>query len=119
MKQNTITIQGNEYPVQYDLQTILNFEEIVEHSIFTDNLTTTKSRIALIMAAVLSADKDTDLTIASMMGDKSWDAAKQILTAYMTIDSMAADFFKIPQVESDIAEAEKQEQDENEKQPKN
>ena len=40
---NPITINGKQYPVIFDMQTIMNFEEVTSgKSFFTENLTTLK-----------------------------------------------------------------------------
>ena len=115
MTEKTITLHGKQYPVCFDLQTIMNFEEITGHSIIGDNLSTMKSRIAIIMSAVLSANPDTDLTIETVVGGKDWQTAKDIIAAYVIIDALAADFFKIPDIEKQADEAEQPETTDEEK----
>ena len=114
MKEIKIKLHGKEYPVVFNLQTIINFEEIAGRSIFSDNLTTMKSRIALIMAAVLSADDKTDLTIEGIVGEKDWQATTDIIAAYTTIDALSSEFFKIPEIEKANDEAEASETQEGE-----
>lgn len=116
MTESKITLHGQEYPVAFNLQTIINFEDITGHSIFGDDLTTMKSRIAMIMAAVLSADDKTALTINDILGNKDWQATTEIIAAYAIVDSMSSDFFKIPEIEKNADEAEAPE---GEDQPKN
>lgn len=106
MTESKITLHGQDYPVAFNLQTIINFEDIAGHSIFVDNLTTMHSRVAMIMAAVLSADEDTALTINGILGNKDWQAATEIIAAYAIVDSMASDFFKIPEMEKNGDETE-------------
>lgn len=115
MTEKEITLHDKEYPVCFDLQTIMNFEEITGHSIFGDDLSTMKSRIVIIMSAVLSANPDTDLTIEAIMGDKDWQTAKDIIAAYVIIDALAADFFKIPDIEKqpEITDDEKEDGSKN------
>lgn len=115
MTEKNITLHGKQYPVIFDLQTIMNFEEITGHSIFGDNLSTMKSRIAIIMSAVLSADEKTDITIEAIVGDKDWQTAKDIIAAYVTIDALATEFFKIPDIEKQADEAEQPETTDEEK----
>ena len=44
MTTKEITIAGVQYPVQFDLDTIMLFEEIVEHSFFADEFKTLNRR---------------------------------------------------------------------------
>lgn len=99
MKQKLITIAGVQYPVQFDLDTIMLFEEIVEHSFFGDKFNTLKSQMALTVAAALSADKDTKLSVDVMLGAKDMQAYKEAVEAYAIVMEMAGEFFKIPEVE--------------------
>ena len=99
MKQKLITIAGVQYPVQFDLDTIMLFEEIVEHSFFADGFETLKSKMALTVAAALSADKDTKLTVDVMLGAKDMQACKEAVEAYTQVIELAGEFFKIPEVE--------------------
>lgn len=99
MKQKFITIAGVQYPVQFDLDTIMLFEEIVEHSFFADEFKTLKSQMALVVAAALSADKDTKLTVDAMLGAKDMQAYKEAVAAYTQVMELAGEFFKIPAVE--------------------
>lgn len=99
MTTKEITIAGVQYPVQFDLDTIMLFEEIVEHSFFADEFKTLKSQMALTVAAALSADKDTKLTIDTMLGAKDVQAYTEAVTAYTQVMEMAGDFFKVPAVE--------------------
>lgn len=112
MKQKFITIAGVQYPVQFDLNTIMLFEEIVEHSFFADSFSTLKSQMALTVAAALSADKDTKLSVDVMLGSKDMQACKEAVTAYAIVMEMAVEFFKIPEVEpKDEKPADKSEDD--------
>ena len=115
MKQKFITIAGVQYPVQFDLDTIMLFEEIVEHSFFADEFKTLKSQMALTVAAALSADKDTNLSVDVMLGAKDMQAYTEAVTAYTIVMGMAGEFFKIPEVEP---KDEKPENDSEDK-PKN
>lgn len=117
MTESKITLHGQEYPVAFNLQTIINFEDITGHSIFGDDLTTMKSRIAMIMAAVLSADDKTALSINDIVGAKDWQATIEIIAAYAIVDGMSSDFFKIPEIEKKADETEAL--TEGEEQPKN
>ena len=122
MTEKEITIQGKQYPVQFDLQTIMNWEEMNDgQSIFSDKFTSMKSRVALIMSAALSADPDTKLTVETILGNKDWEAAKEIIAAYNVVDSLASVFFKLTPGEKKEAEAEAAQQADTpeEERPKN
>ena len=99
MKQNFITIAGVQYPVQFDLDTVMLFEEIVDHSFFADEFKTLKSQMAITVAAALSADKDTKLTVDAIMGAKDMQAYKEAVEAYTVVMELAGEFFKVPVVE--------------------
>ena len=100
MKQEeTITINGTEYPVVFNLQTILNYEEIAGKTFFAEDFSKMKDRIALIMSSVLSVDKDTTLTVDAIMQADSFAVVQEIIKAYTVVMDMASRFFKVPSVE--------------------
>lgn len=116
MKQNIVTFNGVNYPVVFDLQALTNFEDITKQGFFEANLNMTNNRIAIVIASVLSADKDTKLTIEEMRGKESFGDYKQIIEAYNVVMTLANDFFKIPKVEEGKdpkPEEQEQEQEEN------
>ena len=115
MIKKEITIAGVQYPVQFDLDTIMLFEEIVEHSFFADEFKTLKSQMALTVAAALSADKDTKLSVDVMLGAKDMQAYKEAVAAYTQVMELAGEFFKIPEVEP----KDKKPADDDEEKPKN
>jgi len=47
MKQETITVDGKQYPVIFTLSTLSNFEEITGKPFFSSNLDTVNNRIAI------------------------------------------------------------------------
>ena len=116
MKQNFITIAGVQYPVQFDLDTVMLFEEIVEHSFFADEFKTLKSQMALTVAAAISADDKTKLSIDDLRGGKDMQAYKEAVAAYTQVMEMAGEFFKIPEVEP---KDEKPADGDDEEKPKN
>ena len=118
MKQNFIKINGVEYPVVFNLLTISNFEEIANKGFFEANLNKINERMAIVMAAVLAADKDTTLTIEIMRGKETFDDYKQIVEAYSVVMLLANDFFNIPEVEKEKEEKTDEGEGEGEK-PKN
>lgn len=118
MKQNFVTFNGVNFPVVFDLQALTNFEDITKQGFFEANLNTTNNRMAIVIGAVLSADKDTNLTIEEIRGKGTFDDYKQIVEAYNVVMVLANDFFKIPKVEESKdpkPENQEQEQEENAK----
>ena len=69
MKQKEITIGGQQYPVAFTLKTIDGFERITSTPFSTANLDLTHNRMALIVAAALTADENTKLTAEAIIGD--------------------------------------------------
>lgn len=100
-EKNIITISKKQYKVAFDMQTMMNFEEITDESFFTVNLEqpSLKHRMALIIAAVLSADKESDLTVEMLTGNCDWQAVKDVLTAFGTVIMLSTKFFGIPEIE--------------------
>ena len=119
MKQE-MTIAGVQYPVTFEFQTLLNFEQITNSSFFETTFNKTVDRMALIMAAVLTADEDTKLTVDLLKGKGDWDAVKDIIAAYGVVMDLASAFFHVPEVvkQAEEQEAEGQKDDTGE-QPKN
>ena len=117
MKQE-ITIAGVQYPVTFDFQTLLNFEQITNSSFFETTFNKTVDRMALIMAAVLTADEDTKLTVELLKGKGDWDAVKDIIAAYGVVMDLASAFFHVPEVvkQAEEREAEGQKDDTGEQQ---
>lgn len=118
MTQKKITINGKEYRVVFNLKTLSNFEEITNQGFFESKLSKTTERMAIIMSAVLAADKNTDLTIEDIQGQQDWDAYLQITKAYNEVMALASEFFPIPEVEKG-KDPEPKEEDQEGEQPKN
>lgn len=97
MKQ--ITIKDKQYNVCFDMQTILNFEEITGRSFFAATFTNLSDKVALIAAAALSADKEADITIEDILGNKDWEACKQIFAAFNVVSEEMTAFFPVPDIE--------------------
>ena len=118
MKTKEITINGKQYPVVFTLKTLSNFEEITNQGFFESKLTKTTERMAIIMSAVLAADKDTTLTIEDIQGQQDWEAYLQITKAYNEVMALASEFFPIPEVEK-YKDPEPKEDEQETEQPKN
>lgn len=99
MTQKEITINGNVYPIQFTMDTMLNFEEIADKSFFDTDLKRMKDRMALIMAAVITANEKTTLTVEDLRGSGDLEAVQQIIAAFNTVMEASTEFFKIPAVE--------------------
>ena len=96
-----ITILGINYPVTFDLQTMLNFESTTGRSFFTTDFQhmSVTDRIHLIIAAVKSADENAKLNIEAIKGNCSYDNVKDIMDASNIIIILSAEFFPIHELE--------------------
>ena len=103
MTQKEITLQGKTYPIDFTMKTIMKFEEIVDKSFFgtpekPEDFHKTTDRMALIYAAVETADEKHDLTIEKMAGDMGLQAVKDIIAAFGIVMNLANEFFELPKV---------------------
>lgn len=98
MTQKKITINGKEYPVVFTMDTLMNFETIVGKSFFETDFKTLKDRMALVCAAVITANENTDLTIEVLKGNNDLKAIQQIIEAYNIVTVVMGEFFKVPEV---------------------
>lgn len=101
MKQKEITINGKNYPIVFNMKTMMNFEEITGKSFFDENFEKLKERIALVLAAVLSANADATLTVGEIIASKDFAALQEILAAYNEVMVIAGEFFKVPEIEKE------------------
>ena len=115
MNNKEITINGKQYPVTFDMQTMMNFEEITNRSFFESKFATLTERVALIAAAVFSADPKSDLTIEAIFGKKDLDAVQQIVAAFTVVSELMVGFFNIPEVEKKPDNSERSENSESAK----
>lgn len=108
-----VTIDGKEYPVIFDISTLIAFEQTSDKSFFGENFDKLYSRIVLVFAAMYSADKS--ITDEIVIHSKDWQG---ITNAFNIVMEMAQDFFRVPRV---VAEAEARENtaDQKEKSEKN
>ena len=95
MKQKEITIGGQQYPVAFTLKTIDGFERITFTPFSAANLDLTHNRMALILAAALTADENTKLTADVIIGEGDLAALKQITAATTTILELVTEFFEV------------------------
>lgn len=103
-----ITINGRELPVQFCAATMINFEQITGKPFGGEKFETQLSRIALVMAANMTADNDTQLTIDELLYHTSW---QELRSAFDTVLKMLADWFTVPDIIKKVEEekADKQE----------
>ena len=99
MTKKEITINGNTYPIAFTMDTMINFEEIADKSFFDTDLKRLKDRMAIIMAAVITADENTKLTVEELRGSGDLAAVQQIIAAFNVVMEASTEFFKIPAVE--------------------
>ena len=101
MATKEITIQGKQYPVIFDLQTMLNYEQSSGRSFFSTDFQhmSVNDRIHMILAAVKSADENARLTMDAIKGHCTYDDVNGIMNASNIIIILAAEFFPIPELE--------------------
>jgi hypothetical protein len=110
MIRKEITLNGKTYPACFYMKTILGYEEITGNSFFTNDFSQLRDRIALIVAAILSADSKENPSIEDLMNADTIELVKEILVAYNIVSAMATEFFTVPEIEPK-EEAEKKEGD--------
>ena len=111
MTQKKITINGKEYPVVFTMDTLMNFETIVGKSFFETDFKTLKDRMALVCAAVITANENTDLTIEALKGNNDLKAIQQIIEAYNIVTEAMGEFFQVPDIVKAEEEAEQTDDD--------
>jgi len=103
MNKKEITLNGKPVTVAFTLATLLTYEEITDSNFFGEQFEKLKERIALIYAAIYTADRETTITVDDILSTNNW---QEISDAFTTVMTMAGDFFKLPKV---IEDAEKRE----------
>jgi hypothetical protein len=116
--QKEITLNGKPVAVSFTLTTLLTYEELTDSNFFGEQFEKLKERIALIYAAIYTADRNTAITVDDILSTDNW---QEISDAFTTVMTMAGEFFKLPKVISDAEEREAVElhDDEKEDTPKN
>ena len=99
MTEKTIKIAGKEYPVIFNMQTILNFEEGAKKSFFGEKFDRTWERLVLISAAIYAKTKKPTLNIEDLIENADSKIFGDINAAFATIMELAGEFFEIPAVE--------------------
>ena len=111
--ERTVTIDGKEYPVRFNMSTLIAFEQTADKSFFGENFDKLYSRVILVWAAMFAADEN--ITTDILLKSNDWQGITQ---AFNTIMEMAAEFFKVPKIITD-AEAKETTTDKEEKTAKN
>ena len=94
-----ITINGKTYPVVFNMKTILGYEQISRKSFFGEDFSKMSERLALIVAAVLSAGGKEELSIDDMINADRMELVQEIIAAGSVVIGMVNEFFKMPDVE--------------------
>ena len=119
MNDKVITINGQQYPVVFTMDTLMNFERIVSKSFFETDFKTLTDRMALIIAAVITANEKTTLPVEAMKGNNDLAAVQQIVTAYAVVAELMGKFFEVPEVVKKAEESETAETANSDEKPKN
>lgn len=90
-----ITINGKQYPVEFNMTTVLTYEEIVDQSFFGEKFVKFKNQAALVLSAVFAADEKTDIELEELLQAESLN---DVQVAFVEVMEMAAQFFKVPKV---------------------
>lgn len=99
MKQKEITINGRQFPVAFTMKTMIGYEGIANNEFFGETFEKLSGKIALIMAAILAADENADITADELMNADNFETVKDVIEAYKVVMDLAAEFFERPEVE--------------------
>ena len=103
MLKKEIILNGKPVAVSFTLTTLLTYEELTDSNFFGEQFDKLKERIALIYAAIYTADRETTITVDDILSTDNW---QEIADALTTVMQMAGDFFKLPKVIADAEERE-------------
>ena len=98
MQKKEITLNGKPVAVSFTIATLLTYEDLTDRNFFGEQFDKLKERIALIYAAIYTADRETTVTVDEILNTDNW---QEISEAFTTIMQMAGDFFKLPKVVED------------------
>ena len=99
MKQKEITINNKKFNVVFTMKTMMGYENITGRSFFGESFEKISDKIALVMAAILAANNDADITLEEMMNAETVEKMNQVIEAGKAVMELAGEFFKIPKVE--------------------
>lgn len=118
MKQKEVTINGVQYPVVFTLDTLFGVEDITNGSFFDLNFGTLKNRMAVVLAAIYSADDKADITVDQLKEMNPMQMIQDITGAFVTVSELMNEFFRIPEAEKQN-EPEPTKEAEGDEKPKN
>ena len=93
-----ITINGKQFPVVFNMNAMMKFEEVINDSFFTANLYTLKNKIALIVSAVVEANPNAAITEDDLIGDKTIEEITEIIKAANIVLGLVAEYLHLPDV---------------------
>lgn len=99
MKQKEVTINGHKYPVAFTLDTLFGVEDIINGSFFDANFGTLKNRMALVLAAIYTADENANITVDTLKTMEPVKMIQDVTSAFVVISELMSDFFKVPTTE--------------------
>ena len=68
--ERTVTIDGKEYPVRFNMSTLIAFEQTSDKSFFGENFDKLYSRVILVFAAMFAADDK--ITTEVLLNSNDW-----------------------------------------------
>lgn len=120
MNKKEVTINGVQYPVVFTLDTLFGVEDIIGGSFFDANFGTLKNRMALVLAAIYSADDKADITVDALKAMEPLKMIQDVTAAFVTVSDLMTEFFRIPEVEkANEPEPAKEADGDDEEKPKN
>lgn len=93
MTERKITIDGKEYPVVFNMSTLIAFEQTADRSFFGEQFDKLYTRVILVFAAMFAADET--ITTSVLLNSKDWQG---ITKAFNDVMEMAREFFNLPEV---------------------
>lgn len=117
MKQKTITILGEEVKIDFNMAVEIAYEEISGKPFNVEDLKTQTASIALYMAAIITSNPDTTITVERLMKEAS---GQEIGLLSQTIINAMVEWMAIPSVikeeqPKNDADKKEKEDDENKK----
>ena len=119
MNKKEVIINGVHYPVVFTLDTLFGVEDIIGGSFFEANFGTMKNRMALVLAAIYSADDKANITVDQLKEMNPMHMIQDITGAFVTVSDLMTEFFRIPATEQQNEPEPAKEADGDEEKPKN
>ena len=110
-----VKISNEEIDIQFNMAVEIAYEEVAGEPFNIESLSKMKNTIALCMAAIISANPDTSITMEYLLKNAS---VKEIGELKNAVTETMMEWLQIPKVIAD-AEAKEEQPDVNEEQPKN